>query len=508
MASEFTIGIQFNLDPGWMGGAYYLQNLLTALGTLDRARQPDIVIITNEKSSFDFLAQSGYERMSYCTSIQVTQDPRHRDIDLLFPFALPGTGLPTLTWIPDFQEKHMPHLFTADEIAGRRREHESYFACEGLLLSSESALADFRRFYKDQSVPTFVVPFAAFLPQNLPDAEVVRRRHGLPERYFFAPNQFWVHKNHIVILAALHELRQRGITPTVCFSGKEFDFRAPGYAPYLRQKIEEWGLGDQVRFLGFMPREDQVVAMRDAIAILQPSRFEGWSTVVEDAKALNQYLIVSDLDVHQEQLDRNVDFFDPADFKRLADLLAQHWERAPERELFDYRRNQRAYGERLLGVFRAMIMANQKVDGLGRRLIRSDISDSIDDADVLGLSTLPIDQESDLRGGAELEVARWMDGRHLLICGEALAQGAPVLRMRFRNGVPGQTLTLRAGDTVIRETFPLDEARLSVQQEILVDLREHIGQDIRLEVGKLKDVGYRQLGLLIERIDFVAVGRQ
>jgi hypothetical protein len=104
MASEFTLGIQFNLDPGWMGGAYYLQNLLAALGTLELGRQPNVVVITHNKKSFDFLAESGYTKLSYCSREQVVIDPHHRDIDLLFPFPIEETDLPTLTWIPIFRK--------------------------------------------------------------------------------------------------------------------------------------------------------------------------------------------------------------------------------------------------------------------------------------------------------------------------------------------------------------------------------------------------------------------
>lgn len=503
MASEFTLGIQFNLDAGWMGGAYYLQNLLAALGTLERARQPEVVVITHSKPSYDFLAESGYRKLSYCSREQVVADPHHRDIDLLFPFPIEEISLPTLTWIPDFQEKHMPYLFTPDEIEGRRREHEAYFSREGLLLSSEDALADYRQFYSGYRIPTFVVPFASFLPGQLPDMGAVRARHGLPEQYFFAPNQFWIHKNHIVILAALKELKERGIEPIVCFSGKEFDHRAQGYAPFLRKKVAEWGLTNQIRFLGFMPREDQVVAMRGAQAIIQPSRFEGWSTVIEDAKALNQYIIASSLDVHKEQLIRNADFFDPSDFKGLADLLARHWQERPAVELSDYRRNQREYGARLLGTFRALVMANQAIKDKMAREIVSDISHSIDDADILGLSTAVEMQDEGLDTEGR---ARWMETTQLLVSREALTPRAPVLHLVFRNQVPGQSLTIRAGETIVQKDFAIPHDELSIPLELYVNLKNHMDAgDIRIEISELRKQGYRQLGLLIEKIDFVAM---
>jgi len=43
-------------------------------------------------------------------------------------------------------------------------------------------------------------------------------------------------------------------------------------------------------------------SLQNAKAIIQPSYFEGWSTVIEDAKALNKYLIVSILKLIKNKL--------------------------------------------------------------------------------------------------------------------------------------------------------------------------------------------------------------
>ncbi len=43
--------------------------------------------------------------------------------------------------------------------------------------------------------------------------------------------------------------------------------------------------------------------LRGAAAVLQPSRFEGWSTIIEDAKSLGKPIVASDIAVHREQLD-------------------------------------------------------------------------------------------------------------------------------------------------------------------------------------------------------------
>jgi glycosyltransferase involved in cell wall biosynthesis len=66
--------------------------------------------------------------------------------------------------------------------------------------------------------------------------------------------------------------------------------------------------------------------MRAAALIIQPSRFEGWSTVVQDAKALGRPLICSDIPVHREQAPGALGWF-PCDAPDvLADLIASHWD--------------------------------------------------------------------------------------------------------------------------------------------------------------------------------------
>jgi hypothetical protein len=73
--------------------------------------------------------------------------------------------------------------------------------------------------------------------------------------------------------------------------------------------------------------------MFGAVAIINPSYFEGWSTTVEEAKALGQRLILSDIPVHREQAPMYATYFMPNDAKALADILWAAWrEPAPDVE--------------------------------------------------------------------------------------------------------------------------------------------------------------------------------
>lgn len=72
--------------------------------------------------------------------------------------------------------------------------------------------------------------------------------------------------------------------------------------------------------------------------MVQPSRFEGWSTVIEDAKALGRPIIATDIAVHQEQL-AGVDgahLFTTSSAAELADRIAMLWpdlEKGPNPDL-------------------------------------------------------------------------------------------------------------------------------------------------------------------------------
>ncbi len=65
--------------------------------------------------------------------------------------------------------------------------------------------------------------------------------------------------------------------------------------------------------------------MVGSVAVLNPSLFEGWSTTVEEARALQVPMVLSDLPVHKEQAEGIARFFDRTSAPALADALRQAW---------------------------------------------------------------------------------------------------------------------------------------------------------------------------------------
>lgn len=368
MAKRKYIGLIFSYNEDWIAGAYYIMNLVYALRTLPDAQKPQLVILSTTEEELDKIREINYPYTTYKNiSTGVMYDfyvrlvnkvgrmiKGHNLMEKKFkPYQI-GYELTAekycffgkirqkkrIFWIPDFQEVHLPHFFSAQELLERKAYQLAISKRKSpLILSSQDAFDDFRRLYPKAKNTVSVLNFAVTHPvyHDL-DIEQLKKQFGINKPYFFSPNQFWQHKNHIVILEALVLLKNRNDI-LVAFTGKEEDYRNPLYFSELQNFIKENGIEDKVRFLGFIDRKQQLQLMQHSIAVVQPSLFEGWSTVVEDAKAMNQFVIASDLSVHKEQLDKNVAFFDPHNPAALAAHLAHALDIGFAKELFDYNEN-------------------------------------------------------------------------------------------------------------------------------------------------------------------------
>jgi glycosyltransferase involved in cell wall biosynthesis len=379
MGTRKRIGLCYTYNENWIGGTYYIENLISALNSLDDAEKPHIVLITDNRKD----QKAAKKKLAYqYRSFQLGSGERNRffqlvnkisgrlfhkkifnqkikDLDAIFPYyhcVQHSLAKKKIYWIADFQEHFASDFFSKEAVESiKLSKMEIQSSTENLVLSSQDALQHFKLLYPEHTVKVSVLPFAV----THPDYEQVEissllEKFSLPARYFICPNQFWKHKNQIVILQALNELKNKGIDLTVAFTGKTEDYRNPGCYRELKSFVDEHHLTDQIRFLGFIDRAEQLQLINNAVAIIQPSLFEGWSTVVEDAKALNKLLIVSSIDVHKEQLiDSSALFFDPLNPGELSRVLEQtlHYQSPPV--LFDnntYDQNIMEFGRNFLKI--------------------------------------------------------------------------------------------------------------------------------------------------------------
>jgi glycosyltransferase involved in cell wall biosynthesis len=253
------------------------------------------------------------------------------DIDVVFEAArffgwrLP---LPAIAWFPDFQHRRLPYLFSR---AARWRRDLGFrvqiASGRSVLLSSHSALRDLRAFYPGLANDVSVVQFASEPPASLLGAAPfeVLIQYGLPLKFFYLPNHLWRHKNHQIVLHALALLKGRGLDVVVVASGSVEDAREPGYFESIMGQIRSLGLQTSFRHVGMIPLAHVYALLRTAVALINPSKFEGWSTTVEEAKSFGVPMILSEIDVHFEQTNGEARYFGVDDAGALADHLVAVW---------------------------------------------------------------------------------------------------------------------------------------------------------------------------------------
>jgi glycosyltransferase involved in cell wall biosynthesis len=382
MNRRLTVGLPFVYQESWIGGLYHTRNVVSALALLPDAQRPRLLVIGEERQGYDYLrAETGYPDLTYAAPREVQRDGRSlnplrrrpstsdTEIDVFLLGAPPALEARSVLWIPDFQEERFPQFFSAKELSTRRKRNARWLARHRhVMVSSEDVRGELERHYGRYRNRVHVVPFATFIDNDLAQADPValRATYALPARYFICTNQLWRHKNHGVILHALAGLAADETVPPVVMTGAEHDYRDRAYAPSVRALADELGVAERVRFLGMLPRADQLGLTAGAIAVIQPSLCEGWSTVVEEAKATGKHVLASDIAVHREQLDRNVDFFKPDDPSRLSELIRRYAAADPLIEPLDYQANKRRFAEQLIAM-----LTEAEADFRARRVMRA-----------------------------------------------------------------------------------------------------------------------------------------
>lgn len=359
------VGIVFSNNENWIGGTYYILNLVSALLLLDDAQKPEIVIFSYHDKDFELVKETNYPYLSFLNlNIKyniferivnkfsrmffkinwINKSYSNKHVDSLFPYGF-QPDLKDISnknyWIPDFQEHHYPDFFLNGEVSNRK-QIQSQIADQKnrLILSSNFVKSDFNIIYPNSICETKVVNFAVTHPlYSHLNIDELKRKFGIDRKYFMVPNQFWIHKNHMVVLKAIKLIVEKNEDILIVFTGKEYDYRNPNYTTDLKDFVSEHSLSKNVLFLGFIDRMEQLQLMNHAIAIIQPSFFEGWNTAIEDAKAMNQYVVASNIQVHIEQLHNNVSFFDPQSELELVEILLNLKNREIKKDKNNYQEN-------------------------------------------------------------------------------------------------------------------------------------------------------------------------
>jgi glycosyltransferase involved in cell wall biosynthesis len=334
----------------WTGGYVYLKNTLRLINSrLANEIEPSVFLSPNEFEKYG-------EELSSLTNGRLIVDPsiqhsgrgsslarailtgKDASLERLFKAAKIDAAfeianfygarfaIPTIAWMPDYQHRHMPHMFSRSNWWRRDIGFRMQIASgRTLMLSSQTACDDMERYYPNSKGRGHVVRFAIDLDiaAHTSSADEMRATYSLPKRFFFLPNQFWRHKNHTIIISALAKLKNEGRLkdlPPIILSGLNKDGRNPLHFDNLMRQVHEAGMESHFKYLGLIPYNHVLNLVGCCNWLINPSLFEGWSTPIEEAKALGAPLILSDISLHREQAPEAL-FFDPNSIDNAAEAL-------------------------------------------------------------------------------------------------------------------------------------------------------------------------------------------
>jgi glycosyltransferase involved in cell wall biosynthesis len=252
-------------------------------------------------------------------------------IDVVLPSFKPLSSsfpIPWVGYIYDFQHKYYHEFFTEQEIDRRNAEFALMLEqAQTIIVNAKAVRDDIDKFIGVTNARIVTLPFCPVLNLDFFKNEIDLTQYNLPKQYFMISNQFWKHKDHVTAFKALRLFLDRVGEKEVCLvcTGQTHDERFPDYFDFLQDLILELNLTDKVRILGYIPKNDQLQILKNCVAVIQPTLFEGGpgGGAVYESVAYGIRSIVSDIPVNKELNDETVFFFKTGSPEDLTDKMVE-----------------------------------------------------------------------------------------------------------------------------------------------------------------------------------------
>jgi hypothetical protein len=232
----------------------------------------------------------------------------------------------SLSFIADFQHLHFKENFSVQKRIMRNLNTFlcAYFSSK-ILLISNNAKKDLKRIsnvaYNNSVISKFIFQIPA--KKEIINLSIIKKKYKFNMYFFYVPNQYWVHKNHFVILKAIKYIKEKNNLKKILIlsSGLSNDYRNPNHFLKIKNFISENNLENNYKYLGVIPFKDVLSLIYHSKAVINPSKFEGRSSTVEQANSMSKKIILSNINIHKEQKPENAEYFDPNNYKQLSKIL-------------------------------------------------------------------------------------------------------------------------------------------------------------------------------------------
>jgi len=216
----------------WIGGLNYFKNLLFALHSL-KTKEVEVFVFVGKKTDIEIknmfrqyatvIEDSKFDRKSlkwffmkivqkiFKTNILLEKFLIKNGIQILSHASITNLkNIRTINWIPDFQHIHLPQMFSKKELDIR----DSYYMglilnSDMVILSSYDALKDLKHFAPKYENKARVLQFVSqpdqrYFELNENHKNDLIKKYEINADFFYMPNQFWKHKNHMTVFRAIN----------------------------------------------------------------------------------------------------------------------------------------------------------------------------------------------------------------------------------------------------------------------------------------------------------------
>jgi glycosyltransferase involved in cell wall biosynthesis len=320
------------INSSWLGGAYYLQSVTRACRELESL---GLLEISQRGAQLSSITKLEGKLGGYLSKI--VEYYRAKD-GMNFPWPLTKYSKKSTYWIPDLQDLEIPRYFSQKELIHRDLLRiKAIEKSRSIYFSSYAALEVFKQNYGAGSSIVGVVRFSQKfdLKENRGlTTDGINcggcQNHG----YFYLPNQWWAHKNHLLAINAFKAYSSNGGKAHLILTGGSSDYRWPQYHELVANLLEN---SNNIHNLGVVERSTQLQLYRETRATIQPSEYEGWSSTIEESTILGTPVIYSKIPSNQEQTLENKDAFgfDSNSIEDLTQFLFNPPERLGANEIID-----------------------------------------------------------------------------------------------------------------------------------------------------------------------------
>ncbi len=237
-------------------------------------------------------------------------------------FRAPIKALGTIHDLMHRYEPQFPEV-SADGQYAQREFHfkETCKWAEGILVDSEIGKLQLVDAYEVSPSKIFVLPYVP--PGYIYEGQKVENPvtpSGVPEKFLFYPAQFWMHKNHTTLFAALDKMRATHPDVRLVLVGAPHN----GYEQ-ARARVKELGLEESVIFLGYVPDAQMSALYRRARALIMPSVFGPTNIPQLEAFVAGCPVAVSGVYGVPDQVGDAALLFDPKSADEMAAAMTRLW---------------------------------------------------------------------------------------------------------------------------------------------------------------------------------------